>query len=152
MGDFHQNGIITTLHNLNQRPLAEMEYELQVFSRLRPMTLILPSLYSELEGPALPNIISELKKVPYLSQIVIGLDRADRDQYLHAGKFFGDLPQHTIAYSGTTAHDCGLSMKNSRKWVWHRQSQVKAGTSGTAWATHWHPGKARPLHCMTVTS
>lgn len=94
MGDFHQNGIITTLHNLNQRPLAEMEYELQVFSRLRPMTLILPSLYSELQGPALPNIINELKKVPYLSQIVIGLDRADRDQYLHAREFFGDLPQH----------------------------------------------------------
>lgn len=94
MGDFHQNGIITTLHNLNQRPLAEMEYELQVFSRLRPMTLILPSLYSELEGPALPNIINELKKVPYLNQIVIGLDRADRDQYLHAREFFGDLPQH----------------------------------------------------------
>lgn len=94
MGDFHQNGIITTLHNLNQRPLAEMEYELQVFSRLRPMTLILPSLYSELQGPALPNIINELKKVPYLSQIVIGLDRADRDQYLHAGEFFGNLPQH----------------------------------------------------------
>jgi len=94
MGDFHQNGIITTLHNLNQRPLAEMEYELQVFSRLRPMTLILPSLYSELEGPALPNIINELKKVPYLNQIVIGLDRADRDQYLHAREFFGALPQH----------------------------------------------------------
>ena len=94
MGDFHQNGIITTLHNLNQRPLAEMEYELQVFSRLRPMTLILPSLYSELQGPALPNIINELKQVPYLNQIVIGLDRADRDQYLHAREFFGDLPQH----------------------------------------------------------
>jgi len=32
--------------------------------------------------------------VPYLNQIVIGLDRADRDQYLHAREFFGDLPQH----------------------------------------------------------
>ena len=94
MGDFHQNGIITTLHNLNRRPLAELEYELQVFSRLRPMTLILPSLYSELGGPALPGIIKELQQVPYLNQIVIGLDRADREQYLHAREFFSGLPQH----------------------------------------------------------
>ena len=28
MGDFHQNGKITTLHNLTQRPVAELEGEL----------------------------------------------------------------------------------------------------------------------------
>ena len=94
MGDFHQNGIITTLHNLNQRPLAELEYELQVFSRQRPMTLILPSLFSELEGAALPDIVSKLKDVPYLDQIIIGLDRADESQYRQAREFFSALPQH----------------------------------------------------------
>jgi len=94
MGDFHQNGIITTLHNLSRRPLAELEYELQVFSRQRPMTLILPSLYSELQGPALPGIIEQLKQVPYLDQIVIGLDRATKSEYEHAREFFGQLPQH----------------------------------------------------------
>ncbi|MGB2260876.1 MAG: glycosyl transferase, partial [Porticoccaceae bacterium] len=76
MGDFHQNGNITTLHNLSRRPLAEMEQELFSFSKIRPMGLILPSLFSELEGEAMPNIIKELRQVPYLSQIVIGLDRA----------------------------------------------------------------------------
>jgi glucosyl-3-phosphoglycerate synthase len=25
MGDFHQNGVVTTLHNLGQRPIVEME-------------------------------------------------------------------------------------------------------------------------------
>lgn len=94
MGDFHQNGIITTLHNLNQRPLAELEYELQVFSKQRPMTLILPSLFSELEGAALPDIVSKLKDVPYLDQIIIGLDRADESQYKRAREFFSALPQH----------------------------------------------------------
>ncbi|MGM0632116.1 MAG: glycosyl transferase [Pseudomonadota bacterium] len=94
MGDFHQNGIITTLHNLNDRPLAELEYELQVFSRQRPMTLILPSLYSELQGEALPRIIRQLRQVPYLNQIVIGLDQATEAQYHHALAFFSDLPQH----------------------------------------------------------
>ena len=93
MGDFHQNGIITTLHNLSKRPLEDMESELVEFSKKRPLGLILPSLYSELEGEAMPLIISELKKVPYLNQIVIGLDRADENQYRDALKFFSGLPQ-----------------------------------------------------------
>ena len=94
MGDFYQNGIITTLHNLADRPLEELERELQEFSSRRPMALILPSLYSELEGEALPNIVDELVKVPYLSEIVIGLDRADEEQYRQALAFFERLPQH----------------------------------------------------------
>ena len=94
MADFYQNGVITTLHNLNQRPLEAMEAELIEFSKLRPMALILPSLFSELEGEALPNIINHLQDVPYLNEIVIGLDRANEAQYKHALKFFGALPQH----------------------------------------------------------
>ena len=30
----------------------------------------------------MPNIREELKKVPYLSQIVVGLDRADEDDFV----------------------------------------------------------------------
>lgn len=94
MADFYQNGIVTTLHNLSHRPLKEMEDELRGFSRTRPMSLILPSLFSELEGEALPNIVKELNGADYLSEIVIGLDRADQAQYEYALKFFGELPQH----------------------------------------------------------
>lgn len=94
MADFYQNGIITTLHNLSHRPLADIEDELRVFSQRRPMSLILPSLFSELEGEALPNIIRHLKGADYLSEIVIGLDRANEDQYRHALRFFDSLPQH----------------------------------------------------------
>jgi len=94
MGDFYQNGIITTLHDLSNRKLDELEYELECFSKVRPMSLLLPSLFSELEGEALPNIIEHLKEVPYLNEIVIGLDRADEKQYRHALDFFSKLPQH----------------------------------------------------------
>ncbi|MWJ27651.1 glycosyl transferase [Halomonas sp. ZH2S] len=94
MSDFHQNGLITDFHNLTRRPVESLEEELVEFSRRRPMGLILPSLFSELEGPALPGIVDELSKVPYLSEIVIGLDRADREQFLHARDFFSRLPQH----------------------------------------------------------
>jgi glucosyl-3-phosphoglycerate synthase len=94
VADFYQNGIITTLHNLVDRPLEDLEKELMSFSRTRPMSLVLPSLYSELEGPALDNIITELTQVPYLNEIVIGLDRATEAEFEHAKHFFSRLPQH----------------------------------------------------------
>jgi glucosyl-3-phosphoglycerate synthase len=94
MADFYQNGIVTTLHNLAHRPIEDIESELREFSKKRPMSLILPSLFSELEGDALPNIVKHLKGANYLSEIVIGLDRADEEQYRHALTFFGKLPQH----------------------------------------------------------
>ncbi len=100
MGDFYQNGIITTLHNLSDRPLGELEKELMKFSRSRPMALILPCLYSELETVAMPNILQHLKAVPYLHEIVIGLDRADQGQYQEALKFFSELPQrHKVLWN-----------------------------------------------------
>jgi glucosyl-3-phosphoglycerate synthase len=93
MGDFYQNGIVTTLHNLVRRPVEDIEADLKSFQKARPMSLVLPSLYSELEGPALKNIVQELTHVPYLSEIVIGLDRANEQQYRHALEYFSDLPQ-----------------------------------------------------------
>ena len=94
MADFYQNGVVTTLHSLGQRDSADMEAELNEFAKKRPLGLILPSLFSELEGKALPDIINKIKDVEYLSEIVIGLDRADLAQYKHALSFFGQLPQH----------------------------------------------------------
>ena len=94
MGDFHQNGNIATLHNLSDRPVEDLERELIEFSRHRLMGLVVPSLYSELASPALDKIVSELSRVPYLNEIVIGLDRANEAEYRHALEFFGRLPQH----------------------------------------------------------
>ena len=96
MSDFMQNGVIATLHRLGDRPIEEMEADLVCFSKQRPMTLVLPSLYSELEGPALPRIIEELSQVPYLNEIVIGLDRASKEEFEKAKKFFSVLPQKTF--------------------------------------------------------
>lgn len=94
MADFYQNGTVTTLHNLAQRKPEDMAAELLEFSKVRSLGLILPSLFSELEGKALPDIINKIKNVKYLSEIVIGLDRADLSQYKHALSFFAQLPQH----------------------------------------------------------
>ncbi len=94
MADFFQNGVITTLHKLTEYPAEQLEEEILHYASRRPIALILPSLYSEIEGQALPMIIEELKKVPYLSEIVVGLDKATEDQFEKAKKFFSQLPQN----------------------------------------------------------
>ena len=100
MADFFQNGRVTTFHNLGNRPLDGLEYELHEFRKEKPMGLVLPSLFSELEGPALDHIVQELTHVDYLDEIVIGLDRADEDQYRHALNYFGRLPQrHRVLWN-----------------------------------------------------
>jgi glucosyl-3-phosphoglycerate synthase len=96
MADFHQNGNITTLHNLRTRSVSELTSELQSFAQTRKMSLVLPCLYSELETNAMPRILAELAKVPYLHRIIIGLDRADETQYRHAKEFFKGLNQNHI--------------------------------------------------------
>lgn len=93
MGDFSQNGSVTTLHNFGTKTITSLEADLNLFSGYRPMELILPSLYSELEGPALKNIVEELSQIDYLNHVIIGLDRANKDQFAHAFSFFKKLKQ-----------------------------------------------------------
>ncbi len=94
MGDFYQNGRVATLHNFRTRPLEDLESSLLDFSRKRPMTLILPSLFAELHTTALAGILDELTHVSYLDEIIIGLDRAGAKDFDYAKRYFGRLPQH----------------------------------------------------------
>ena len=100
MADFHQNGVISTLHNLSNRSLDEIEQELREYSKDAPIELILPSLYSELEGAALKNIVSCLSNLKYLNHIIIGLDKADKSEFIKAKKFFSNLNQpHSVIWN-----------------------------------------------------
>ncbi|WP_406666299.1 glycosyl transferase [Gallaecimonas sp. GXIMD1310] len=147
MADFHQNGTIATLHNLTQRPIAELEAELVAFSRKRPLSLVLPSLYSELEAPALEGIIQELKEVPYLSDIIIGLDRADEQQYRHALQYFSRLPQrHRVLWNDgprlkaldehLASHDLAPRQMGKGRNVWYCLGYMLASTQSQAVALH----------------
>ncbi len=100
MADFHQHGSVATLHNLTRPPVADLERQLKSFSGTRKITLILPSLFSELEGPALANIVDTLADIDYINHIVIGLDRADAEQFAYARDYFSRLPQaHDILWN-----------------------------------------------------
>ncbi|PZD74577.1 Glucosyl-3-phosphoglycerate synthase [Acaryochloris thomasi RCC1774] len=94
MADLFQHGAIATLHNLTDRPTEALEADLLKFSKQRPLGLILPTLFSELESDALQHIVEELRQVPYLSEIIIGLDCANAEQWRYAHQYFSKLPQH----------------------------------------------------------
>ena len=73
MADFHQTGVITSLHRLGEPDLDRLEAELARYAEERPIALVLPSLYAEIHGPALKRIVEELSHVPYLRQCVVSL-------------------------------------------------------------------------------
>lgn len=93
MSDFYQSGVIATFHRLGRVEIDKIEAELSWYAVERPIALVLPSLYSELEGEALKGIIKELKNVKYISEIVVTLGPANQDEFEHAKRFFSVLPQ-----------------------------------------------------------
>lgn len=147
MADFHQNGNIATLHNLRVRSAQDFEAELNVFAENRKISLILPCLYSELEGEAMPHILKELSNVTYLHRIIIGLDAASEAQYLHAKSFFQGLNQnHIVIWNdsprmlelGARLEQMGLAPaeKGKGKNVWSSMGYLIACADSAVMALH----------------
>ena len=105
MGSFYQNGIVANLHDFSYGTSSEANYkklenDLMKFSKNNPMELILPCLFSEISGKALPKIVNEINKTKFLNHIVIGLDRANKNQYTEAFNFFKNLEiPHSILWN-----------------------------------------------------
>lgn len=91
MSDFRQAGPITTLHLLSERNVVAVEEEIYKASELRPISLVLPCLVSEMDGPALSVITSVLQSVEYLREIVVTLGPASEAEFLKACEYFKPL-------------------------------------------------------------
>lgn len=147
MADFYQNGVITTLQKLRSRPIEEIEEELTAIGRRRQIVLLLPALFSEFETPAMPRIIAELKKVPYLYRIVLSLDRADERQFQKARTLLSGLPAqiHVVWHDGPrlqalcnelTECDFNLAMRGKGRSVWMTLGYILADREVYAIALH----------------
>ena len=82
MADFHQQGIITTLHDLSggfdrDAYLSSLERKLQGYASQRRIALLLPLLFGELERPeVVDRIVDEIAKVRYLHTVIVALGGA----------------------------------------------------------------------------
>ena len=151
MGDFHQHGVVTTLHQLNQRPFEQLEADLVEFGKSRPMALILPSLYSEFQGPALSLIVDELCDVPYLNQIVVGLDVPARTSIGTPSTSSADS-RNARKFCGMTARVSGVSTRSCENTVWHQKNPARAAMSGTCSDTSSPQTERPPWPFMIATS
>ncbi len=97
MSDFFQTGAIATLHRLGRQDVGRLERELVEYSTETPIGLVLPCHVRELGTRALRGIARELRGVPYLRQIVVGIDGArTRREWKRACTFFKALPQKPV--------------------------------------------------------
>ena len=63
MADFHQGGVIPTLHRLGAPDVPRLERQLFDYGRSRPIALVLPCLLSEMQGDGLKGIVDALRGV-----------------------------------------------------------------------------------------
>ena len=114
--DFAQQGDIATLHQFTDRKLTDLEAELADWTRVRPVTLVIPCLASEMDGPALGRIVDEVGQAHYVDRVVIGLDLADADDHERAKRFFSVLPQqhHVLWQDGPRLRGIERQLRNER--------------------------------------
>lgn len=146
MSDFFQNGVIATFHKLGKPNLRKLEDDLSKFCRRRPISLVLPSLYREFSSGSLPRIMAELRKVSYLDEIVLCLDRANQAQYSRAKKAFSCVPNLTILwndgprmkklYTLLRANDLSPGQEGKGRAVWISFGYVLARNRSRVIALH----------------
>jgi glucosyl-3-phosphoglycerate synthase len=96
MPDFSQKGVITSLHNVVERSVPELESELAGYAHRRPMSLLLfasAKVTSDGASPVLGDTSRGLRHASYLTEVVIGLERADRHQFRRMLDSLASLPQ-----------------------------------------------------------
>lgn len=104
MSDFHQPGVITTLPRLRERPIEELEAEVRALTRKFPVALVLPMVPSEMDRPALAGILDELCQVDYLDTLLVSLNKATREDYQRALRYFERYGRrHVILWSESPA-------------------------------------------------
>ncbi len=98
MADFHQMGIVTTLHALyeafdRELYLKNLERKIEEYSRHLRIGLLLPSLHMEIQNsPVLDRILDEIQRVRYLRSVVVALGGAPEEtQFREAKEYFGRL-------------------------------------------------------------
>jgi len=147
MSDFYQHGMITTLQKLKERPLDELNAELEAIARRRRIVLLLPALISEFDTPSMPVILEELKKVNFLYRIVLSLDRANEADFRRVRDLMADLPAEVrivwhdgprlqALYDELRASDFNLDTPGKGRSVWMTIGYILADESVYAMALH----------------
>jgi glucosyl-3-phosphoglycerate synthase len=148
MSDFFQNGIITTHHLLLDGKRDNIEERIFRYTKENPIALILPAAVMEFRKPALMDIMSKLKEVKYLNEIVLtvgaGVKRRD---FLLIRKIASGLPQKCNIlwndgrriqglYRSMQKHDISTGMDGKGRSVWMAMGFILAEGESKVMALH----------------
>ncbi len=132
MADFYQSRLITTLHRLGQPSLERLEAELELYSMVSPIALVLPALYSDVQSEAMKGIVEELKKAKFIKEIVLSLGPATDDEFKRVKEFLSVLPQEV-----SVIHNSGKRIEEIYR-IFDKEG-VSAGKDGkgrSAWLSY----------------
>lgn len=74
MADFYQHAQLPTLHHLATPDPTLRDMELAELTKSRPVALLLPALFAETQRPALPAILEQVARVPYISKVILSMN------------------------------------------------------------------------------
>jgi len=104
---------ITTLHDLN----LDKEKLLKNISDVaveRPVSVVLPMLYSEIKSDSLGNIVKQLNKCTYLKEVIIPLAAKKEEEFIHVKRFFKklEIPKLVMWCNGPKIENLLTSLKS----------------------------------------
>jgi glucosyl-3-phosphoglycerate synthase len=129
VGDFWQSGPITTIHRLPGSEIGALETAVGQHCHTRPVSLLIPALASEMDGPAFSDIFAELESAHYPAEVVLALGGATPEDLSRAKKFLRRLPvKGTVVWPGSenlsavldasrSAVDAGPPGKGRDVWI-----------------------------------
>ena len=148
MPDFHQNGLITTLHDLGAIGGDRLEAMLQEATQDYPLGLVLPVTASDMRAAPFDGIVKQLAGATYIKQIVVVLgvapDVADYQETKaklqplgsKAEVLWTDGNRMQDLYEELIAHGFDLSVPGKGRSVWTAFGYLMADPSLKAYVLH----------------
>ena len=104
---------ITTLHDLNLDKEKLMKNISDVAVE-RPVSVVLPMLYSEIKSDALANIVKQLNKCTYLKEVIVPLSAKTEEEFIHVKQFFKklEIPRLVMWCNGPKIENLLTSLKS----------------------------------------
>ena len=133
MADFHQTTMIATLHRLKKGNYLELETDLLKFKKIRPIALVLPALFSDLNTEAAQKIITILKEVKYLNEIILTLGKANKEEFLIAKEILKQLPHPN---KKIIWNDGEKIQKLYKTLEGHKLTMIEDGKGRSAWISY----------------
>ncbi len=146
MADFYQAGAITTLHRIGRPKTEKLLAELELYSMVRPVALVLPALYSDVTGEAMKGICAELINARFVKEIVLALGPATDDEFRAVRDFLSTLPQK-VSVVHTGGRRIGELYRTLEE---HGVSAGRDGKGRSAWTSYGYVLSGAECHAIAL--